>query len=64
MSRRGATTALVLAYLQHERQIGAMVRELKQRHGLSASAVREQVRRLLVAGRIERVSRGRYRRRM
>jgi predicted transcriptional regulator of viral defense system len=62
VSSRGATAAVVLAYLKEERAIGPMLRYMQQRHGLSASAVREQVRRLTQSGKIERVSRGRYRR--
>ena len=38
MSRRGATKAIVLAYLKDERQIGAMLKYMHERHGLSASA--------------------------
>lgn len=62
MSRRGDTTALVLAALHQERGIGTLLRALHTEHGISASAVREQVRRLCQAGAIERVSLGRYKR--
>lgn len=61
MTRRGVTKAIVLAYLREERVMGQLLKHMHQRHGVSASAVREQVRRLHVAGRIERVQRGRYR---
>lgn len=64
MSRRGATKAVILAYLQTERVMGAMLKYMQARHNIPASAVREQVRRLSKAGRVERVSRGRYRRTM
>ena len=62
MTRRGATAALILAYLKYERAIGPMLLYMQRRHGISKSAVREQIRRLMLAGKIERIARGRYRR--
>lgn len=62
MTRRGETAAIVLAYLKDERWMGSMLKYMRERHGISGSAVREQVRRLTHAGKLERVGRGRYRR--
>jgi predicted transcriptional regulator of viral defense system len=62
MARRGETKAIVLAYLREERWMGPMLKYMRERHGISSSAVREQVRRLAQAGKLERVGRGRYRR--
>jgi predicted transcriptional regulator of viral defense system len=62
MTRRGATAAIILTYLTHERAIGPMIRYMQRRHGIGASAVYTQVQRLTNAGKIERIERGRYRR--
>ena len=62
VTRRGATKAIILAYLRIDRNIGQMQRYMSKRHGINGPAVREQVRRLMVAGSIERIERGRYRR--
>jgi predicted transcriptional regulator len=62
MSRRGETRARILAYLKVERSLGPMQRYMFERHGIQAGAVREQVSRLVKAGAIERIARGRYRR--
>lgn len=62
MTRRGATRAVILAYLREARVMGPMLRYMRERHGIGSSAVREQVRRLVQEGAIERVARGVYRR--
>jgi predicted transcriptional regulator of viral defense system len=62
VTRRGATAAIILAYLRHERVMGQILTYMQQRHGVSKGATREQIKRLTQAGRIERIARGRYRR--
>ena len=62
MTRRGETRAVILAYLRDERALGPMCRYLFERHGINGGAVREQLARMVRAGDVERIGRGRYRR--